>query len=276
VTVTSGAVPAGHHRLVRVPVAGVDRSTALAGHPIHDLLPVLIRAPRVGLRFVVPDELRRPALDALGIDPLRARVGQVFLLDSPALVLTSQGVAVQALRVKGRPGRVTVTHRHLSPSRVPAVVRNAPTFTADVDVVPEGFVCAATLSGAVDDAQVRRTARGRTPVATLLTEEQRRFSAPHNADPPRLDRLVLLGPLHVVQDKARLPELDRPLRALHWFFPDGSRRVELSAGCSPDEAFDVARAVKDSLASRGLELVGDQETMVRRSLVHLVASGGAG
>jgi hypothetical protein len=270
----SGAVPAGR-QLGQVPVVTVDPPTPVAGHRIHDLLPVLIRAPRVELRFVVPDEMRRPALDALGIDPLRARVGQVFLLDSPALVLTSHGVALQALRVKGRTGVVTVSHRHLPPSRVPAGVRNAPTFTADVDVVPEGFVCSATLGGAVDDARVRRTARGRAPVAGLLTDEQRRFSAPHNADRPPLDRLVLLGPLHVVQHKARLPELDRPLRARHWFFLDGSRRVELSARCSPDEAFDVARAVKDSLASRGLELVADQETMIRRTLMHLVASGDA-
>jgi hypothetical protein len=272
---THGAVPA-EHQLGQVPVVPVDTPTPVAGHQLHDLLPVLIRAPRIELRFVVPDEVRRPALDALGIDALKARVGQVFLVDSPALVLTSQGVAVRARRVKGRTSEVTVTHRHLPPSRVPAAVRNAPTFTADVDVVPDGFLCSATLGGVVDDARVRRTARGRSSAATLLTEEQRRFYAPHNADPPALDRLVVLGPLHVVQHKAALPELERTLRARQWFFHDGSRRVELSARCNPDEAFDVTRAVKDSLASRGLELVGDQETMIRRALMHLVASGGPG
>jgi hypothetical protein len=273
---TSGAASA---RLGPAPAATVesaDRTAAAAGHRLHDLLPVLIRAPRVELRFVVADELRRPALDALGVDPLRARVGQLFLLDSPALVLTSQGVTVQALRVQGRAGRVTVTHRHLPPSRVPAAVRTAPTFTADVEVVPGGFVCSATLGGRAKDEQVRRTARGRAPVARLVTEEQRHFSAPHNADPPGFGNLVMLGPLHLVQHKAHLLELDRPLRVRHWFFPDGSRRVELSAACSPDEAFAVARAVKDCLASRGLELVGDQETAIRRTLVHLVASGAGG
>ncbi len=271
---TRGAAPA---RLGPAPAATVpsaDRSPAAAGSRLHDLLPVLIRAPRVELRFVVADELRRPALDALGVDPLRARVGQLFLLDSPALVLTSQGVTVQALRVQGHAGRVTVTHRHLPPSQVSPAVRNAPTFSADVDVVPGGFVCSATLGGRAKDEQVRRAARGRAPVMSMVTEEQRRFSAPHNADPPRFGNLVMLGPLHVVQHKARLPELDRPLRARHWFFPDGTRRVELSATCSPDEAFAVARGVKDCLASRGLELVGDQETAIRRTLVHLVASGG--
>lgn len=280
-TVTSGAASAGH-QLGPAPTAiqsaqstqAADRSSA--GHPIHDLLPVLIRAPRVELRFVVADELRRPALDALGVDPLRGRIGQLFLLDSPALVLASQGVTLQAMRVQGRRAQVTVTHRHLPPSRVPAAVRNAATFSADVDVVPEGFVCSASLSGSVEDKRVRRAAGGRAPVAKVLTEEQRRFSAPHNADRPGLDRLVVLGPLHVVRHKARLPELDRPLRARHLFFPDGSRRVELAAACSPDEAFDVARAVKDCLASRGLALVWDRQTILRRSLVHLVASGAAG
>jgi hypothetical protein len=272
---TTGAAPV---RLGPAPAAveSADRTASVAEHRLHDLLPVLIRAPRVELRFVVADELRRPALDALGVDPLRARVGQLFLLDSPALVLTSQGVRVQALRMQGHASRVTVTQRHLTPSRVPGPVRNAPAFTADVDVVPGGFVCSATLGGRAKDEQVRLSASGRAPVARLVTVEQRHFSAPHNADPPGFGNLAMLGPLHVVQHKARLPELDRPLRARHWVFPDGPRRVELAAACSPDEAFAVARAVKDCLASRGLELVGDQETALRRTLVHLVASGAGG
>ena len=273
-SVTGGAAPA-EQQLGRLPAAALD-GPVVEGHRIHDLLPVLIRAPRVALRFVVVDELRRPALDALGIDPLRGRVGQAFLLDSPALVLTAQGVAVQARRLRGRKGEVTVTHRHRPPGSVPGDVRNAPSFVADVAIVPEGFVCSATLGRTVDDALVRRTARGRCSATALLTPEQRRFSAPHNADPPGFDRLVLLGPLYLVRHKARLPELDRALRAEHWFFPDGSRRIELSARCSPDEAFDVTRAVKDSLASRGLELTGDHDTIVRRSLMQFAASGDAG
>jgi hypothetical protein len=262
--------PAGH-----VPAGRPDRASVEAGHRIHDLLPVLIRAPRVDLRFVVPDEVRRPVHDALGIDPLRGRISQVFLLDTPALALTSRGVTVRARRVQDRRGQATVTHRHLPPSQVPTAVRSASSFDASVDVVPEGFVCSASLVHPVDDALVRRVARGRTRVERLFSKRQRRFYAAHDPDGPALDRLVMLGPLHVVQHKARLPELDRPLRAQQWFFPDGSRRVELSVRCSPDEAFDVTRAVKDCVASRGLELTGDKETLVRRAVMHLLASGGA-
>jgi hypothetical protein len=153
-------------------------------------------------------------------------------------------------------------------------VRNATSFTAEVDVVPEGFTCSAGLAGTVDDALVRRVARGRAAVAELLTEGQHRFCASQDTDPPPLDRLMVLGPLHVVQHKARLPELDRPLRARHWYFPDGSRRVDLSARCGPEEAVDVTRAVKDALAGRGLALEGDRETLLRRTLMHLAASAG--
>lgn len=273
---TGGYGTVGRQSAGRVRVVEVDEDTRTTSpRRLHDLLPVLIRMPTVELRLTVPDTGRRPALDALRLDPLRARIGQVFFFDTPDLVLGSHGVVLKARRLRGRTGESTVTRRHLAPSEVPAGVRRAAGFAAEVDVRPEGFVCSPSFRGAVDNALVRKVHHASAPVRKLFTKPQRAFYAAGCPGGPALDDLVVLGPVNVLELTLRLPELDRTLLARHWSFPDGSRTLEISTRCAPDEAFDVSVATKGCLAGRGLELTGDQETRTRRALVYFVATGAA-
>jgi hypothetical protein len=56
-----------------------------------------------------------------------------------------------------------------------------------------------------------------------------------------------------------------------WLYPDGSRLVELSTKCAPEEAFQVAAETRGFLTSRGIDLSGAQETKTRKALEFFAA-----
>jgi hypothetical protein len=61
-----------------------------------------------------------------------------------------------------------------------------------------------------------------------------------------------------------------------WFYPDGSRILELSTKCLPNEAFQVVAETRAFLGSRGINLTGDQQTKTRTALdyySHLLTDG---
>jgi hypothetical protein len=51
-----------------------------------------------------------------------------------------------------------------------------------------------------------------------------------------------------------------------WFYPDGSRVLELSTRCDTSEAFQVAAESRAFLATNGVDLSGEQETKTRKAL----------
>ena len=61
-------------------------------------------------------------------------------------------------------------------------------------------------------------------------------------------------------------DLGRRLVAEGWFYPDGSRILELSTRAGTNEAFQVAAETRAFLAGRGIELSGDQQTKTRKAL----------
>ena len=51
-----------------------------------------------------------------------------------------------------------------------------------------------------------------------------------------------------------------------WLYPDGTRILELSTKCAPDEAFQVAAEGRAFLTERGIEVGGAQTTKTRKAL----------
>jgi hypothetical protein len=51
-----------------------------------------------------------------------------------------------------------------------------------------------------------------------------------------------------------------------WLYPDGSRILELSTKCRPDEALEVAAETKAYLGERGVDLTGEQSTKTATAL----------
>jgi hypothetical protein len=230
-----------------------------------EMLKVSKQADSVELKLTVADTDQRSAVQALSMDPLEAQVRQVFFFDSPDLALNKQGVVVRARRVQGRAHDSVVKLRPVVPNELAPKIRKSPNLVTEVDAMPGGFVCSAAMKSEVDPALIRQAVAGERPLRKLFSKEQRAFFA-DNAPETDIDTLSILGPITLLKLKMSPKELGRRLVAEMWFYPDGSRILELSTKCAPAEAFQVAAESKAYLAKKGIDLTGEQQTKTRTAL----------
>ena len=244
-------------------------ATAHPGFTDEDLVRLtgLIKgSDSVELKLTVSEEQQRSTVVALGMDPLASQMRQVFFFDTPDLALDGQGLVVRARRVQGKGGDTVLKLRPVVPDELPAELRKSGSFNVEVDALPGGFVCSATLKGTADPAAVLATARGETPIRKLFSKEQRALYAEHAPDGVALDDLTVLGPILVLKLRLDPPELGRRLVVEMWLYPDGSRILELSTRCLPSEAFQVAAETRVFLTGHGVDLSGEQATKTKRAL----------
>jgi hypothetical protein len=149
---------------------------------------------------------------------------------------------------------------------MPADLRRSAAFRIEVDALPGGFVCSGTMKGALGPSDVRRAVAGDLAVRKLFSKGQRGFFAAHAPEGVTLDDLTILGPILVLKLRFTPKELNRRLVAELWVYPDGSRVLELSTRCATTEAFQVAAEVRTFLASRGVDISGEQQTKTRKAL----------
>jgi hypothetical protein len=225
----------------------------------------------VELKVTVSELQQRSTVTALGMDPLDAQIRQVFFFDTPELALSEAGVVVRARRVQGRSGDTVVKLRPVVPDDLPDDLRKSKSVGVEVDAMPGGYVCSASMKGKVDNAAIRETVAGRRPLRKLLTKEQRAFYAAHAPESLELDGLSVLGPLFVL--KLALVPADWPRKVVGemWLYPDGSRVLEPSTKCAPGEAFQVAVEARAFLGGKGVDLDGEQQTKTRKALEFFAA-----
>jgi hypothetical protein len=230
------------------------------------LLALIKEADSVELKLTVPESDQRSAVVELGLDPLEAQIRQVFFFDTPELALDKQGVVVRARRIQGKGADSAVKLRPVVPAELPDELRRSASFRVEVDALPGGYVCSAALKGALRPTDVTRAVAGEIPLPKLFSKEQRAFFAEHVQEGIGLDDLSILGPIFVLKLRFTPKELERRLVAEMWLYPDGSRILELSTRCETNEAFQVAAELRSFLATRGIDLSGEQETKTRKAL----------
>jgi hypothetical protein len=247
----------------------------LPDEELQELLGLLEGADSAELKLTVPEEHHRSTVTALGMDPLDAQIRQVFFFDTPDLQLNQSGLVVRARRVQGRGDDSVVKLRPIVPAELPAEVRESPNMVVEVDAMPGGYVCSASLKGALGTTDVKRVAGGERRIRKLFSKEQRAFYSAHAPEGIALDDLAPLGPIFVLKLNLR-PEGSggRKLVAEMWIYPDGSRILELSTKCPPDTVFQVAVESRAFLAQRGLDLTGEQQTNTRTALEFFSAQSG--
>jgi hypothetical protein len=238
----------------------------LSDAQLGEMLALMKGSDSVELKLTIPELHQRSALRALGIDPLDAQVRQIFFFDTPDLALQNAGVAVRARRVQRKGDDSTVKLRPVVPSDLPEELRRSPAFNVEVDAMPGGFVCSGSLKGEVRPGGVAEAMQGDRPIRKLFTKEQRAFYSEHAPDGIGLDDLAVLGPIFVLKIKWSPEGYDRRLVAEMWLYPDNSHILELSTRCSTSEAFQVAAETRVFLASRGVELSGEQQTKTKAAL----------
>ena len=244
---------------------GKDAPTQLLTPQLEELLRLVGDADSVELKLTVPDEDRLSAVAALGIDPLDARLRQVFFFDTPDLALDGAGVVVRARRTQGAPDDNVVKLRPVVPTELPDHLRARPDFVVEVDAMPGSFVCSGSFKGHAK-VNVAETTAGKHLLSELYSKPQREFFAEHAPEGVGLDDLSVLGPINVLKLKVMPEGLGRKLAVELWFYPDGSRILELSTKCAPAEWFGVATESREFLSGLGIDLAGEQATKTRKAL----------
>ena len=202
---------------------------------LRDLLVALGGADSVELKLTVPDTERRSAVTALGLDPLDAQLRQIWFLDTPTLDLDKAGVVARVRRIQGRPHDSVVKLRPVEPDHLDGALRRSPNLVVEVDAMPGGHTCSASLKGRVGPSAVLDAVAGRRAVRKLFSREQRGFFEAHAPEGIGLDDLAFLGPINVLKLKCRPPGFDRRMAVELWLYPDGSRIMELSTRCGTDD-----------------------------------------
>lgn len=239
-----------------------------------DLLEVLELArasDSVELKLTVPHAAHRSTVAALGMDPLQAQIRQVYFFDTPDLAVNRQGVVVRARRIQGRDGDSVVKVRPVLPEHLPTALRQSKRMTVEVDAMPGGYVCSASLKRRLDDTEVQAVVADTQPIHTLFSRKQRDFFAA-NTTGVELDDLSILGPITLLKLKFSPAELRQEMVAELWQYPDGSQILELSTKAAPDEAFQVAAEARAYLTAHGVDLSAEQQTKTHTALEYFSAN----
>ena len=240
----------------------------VSGEELERLLGLLRGSNSVEIKLTIPESSRYATLDALKVDPLEARIRQVFFFDTPELTLNKAGVVVRARRIQDAAADTTVKLRPVVPDELPKPLRKDPAFTIEVDAVPGGFVCSGSLKGVSTNEQVRASTavKVKAKLRKLFTSEQRALYREHAPEGVGLDDLSVLGPINVLKLKTIPKAFGRKTAVELWNYPDGSRILELSTRCLPSEAFQVAAEVQARIEASDLNLTGKQQTKTQAAL----------
>ncbi|MGZ5404684.1 MAG: hypothetical protein ACXWDL_08555 [Nocardioides sp.] len=243
-----------------------EAGTRLVSDELARLLELVKGADSVELKLTVPEESHRSTIAALGLDPLEAQIRQVFFLDTPDLALNEAGVVARARRIQGRDADAIIKLRPVVPAELPADVRSSPGFGVEVDAMPGGYVCSGTMKGTLPAKAVLASVSGKQKLSKLFTKRQREFFAAHAPSGLTIDDLSVLGPIFVLKLKLARAAFSRRIVVELWLYPDGSRILELSTKCPPDQMLNVAVEVRQHLEGLGIETSGEQQTKTKTAL----------
>ncbi len=136
----------------------------------------------------------------------------------------------------------------------------------ELDAMPGGFVCSASLKGTCTAQEVLDVTTGSTPLRSLFSKEQLAFYDAHAPAGIGMDSLVTLGPTFLLKAKHNPKNFDRRVIVEMWLYPDGSRILEVSTKSLPEEGFQVAAAFKAYLTESGITLTVSGETKTKAAM----------
>ena len=243
------------------------RRVELSDEDLAEVLALSSGSDSVELKLTVPDADHRSAIEALQLDPLDAQIRLVSFFDTPDLTLNQRGVIVRARRVQGREDDTVVKLRPVVPAELPDALRSTPGMLVELDAMPDGYVCSASLKARLSGAsEVRKRVAGKRSTRKLFSKPQRAFYKAHAPEGLELDDLTLLGPIFVLKINSTPRRFGRKLVSELWLYPDGSRILELSTKCPPKEMFQVAAEARAFLTGLGIDLSGQQQTKTKSAL----------
>ena len=243
-----------------------SEDTRLTHAQLLKVMELIPGADSVELKLTVQSMEHRATIAALPLDPVEAEPRQVFFFDTPDLALSRAGVVVRARRRPGGDADTVIKLRPVIPAELPGELRKSASFKVEVDCMPSGFVCSGSLRGRARGDDVRDVAASAMPLRKLFTKPQRAFFEEHAPAHITLDSLATLGPVFALKMAFRPSEMNRRVVAEFWLYPDGSRLLEISTKCPPEDAFKVAVQLRAYVAKHGVTISSVQETKTKMAL----------
>ncbi|MGH8952164.1 MAG: adenylate cyclase [Acidimicrobiia bacterium] len=243
-------------------------NTTLTKGQLTELIGLISFADDVELKLTVPDSDIRSTSESLGFDPLESEIRQVVFFDTPDLELFRAGVVVRARRIQGGGGDTVVKLRPVRREQLAAGSLAMSPVGVEIDAMPGGFVCSASMKGTSTAKDVQRVIAGSAKLKSILSRDQRDFYKRHAPPDSKLNSLATLGPINILKLKFRPVDLARKMVAELWMYPNGSRLLELSTKCAPSDAIEVAAETRKYLLRRGVDLTGGQAPKTKRALEH--------
>jgi hypothetical protein len=233
---------------------------------VAKILKLLKGSGSMELKVVVPVPTHRATIESIGLDPVEAQPRQAYFFDTTKFDLNKAGVVVRARRIQGGRADTVIKLRPVDPSTVDRNLRRSESFKVELDAMPGGFVCSASLKGRCTGQEVLDVTAGKAPLKSLFSKEQRDFYAKHA--PPRItmESLVTLGPTYLLKAKHNPANFNRGIVVEMWLYPDGSRILEISTKCLPEEAFQAGVEFRAYLANCGIPLIESDQTKTKAAM----------
>ena len=216
-------------------------------------------------RTVRPDQIAT-ARKLFELDDSEAQRVAVSFYDTPALELFDSGLVLRSRVAHGDDDDVTVKLRPLPPSAVAASWFDEDGFKCEEDRSGQESVSSCSLTVSRSAHAIEAVQHGKSTIASLFAEDQRRFVRDYAKVQPNWERLEVLGPLDAKSWDFELPGLEPELSAELWTLPGGQQMLEVSTKVPQSEADATAVALDEALAAHGLDTTGVQETKTRAAL----------
>jgi len=230
-----------------------------------EMLERLAEMPSIELKMNVPAD-QRMALSGLHLDPMAAKLREVYFFDTPDLTLFANGVVTRARRTQGDDDDTVVKLRPAEPKSLAPEVRASRNLKVEMDVTQGSYVVSASLKGSRRAGAVREAVAGGRPLEKLFTKEQRAYFADHAPAGVGWDDLVPLGPVLVVVLKWVPEGLTNKTTIEQWHYPGQVPLVELSTKATPQNVLQVYADTTRFVAGHGLSAAGAQEPKTRKAL----------
>lgn len=246
---------------------GGSQAPRLSGEDIAQVMQLVKNSNSVELKLSVPAAAgHRATIASIGLDPVEAEPRQAYFFDTPNLALSRAGIVVRARRIQGGRGDTVIKLRPVDPQTIEAELRRSASFKVEVDVMPTGFVCSASFKGVCTGREVLDVSSGAMPLSKLFSKEQRAFFRKHAPAGVTLDSLAIFGPTFLLKAKHQPKDFDQRIVVEMWLYPDGSRILEVSTKCEPDEWMRVGTEFRDYLTQRGITFAPVQETKTKAAM----------
>ena len=270
-TTKTSSAPAAKRRLKPRTARPASEAPVLSAEDLIAAFKLSKKSTSIELKLTVPATGHRATIRSLKLDPVEAQPRQAFFFDTPNLDLFKAGVVVRARRIQGGGGDTVVKLRPVDPDKIDPELRRSASFKIELDVMPGGFVCSASFKGVCTGNEVLDMTAGDVPLSSLFSKGQRAFYEAHAPAGISMDSLVTLGPVFLLKSRHQPKDYDTRITTEMWLYPDGSRILEVSTKCLPEEAFQAAAEFKAYLANCGIDLSGAQQPKTGTALAYFKA-----